>query len=149
MSNVIRWQPLSEMVTLRDAMDRLFDDAFTRPLGAADGGRFSMAPSVDLFETENDVVIKAALPGIKPDEVDINVTGEMITIKGETKDQSDEQDKAYHIREQRWGRFERGVSLPTSIVADKAKAEFENGILSITLPKADEVKPRTITVKAK
>jgi HSP20 family protein len=149
MSSVVRWQPLSEMVTLRDAMDRLFDEAYNRPLGMADGGRARMAPSVDLFETENDVVIKAALPGIKPEEVDINVTGEMITIKGETRDQTETQEKAYHIREHRWGRFERSVSLPTAIVADKAKAEFENGILTVTLPKADEVKPRTITVRAK
>jgi HSP20 family protein len=149
MSNVIRWQPLSEMVTLRDAMDRLFDDAFTRPLNMADGSRFRMAPSVDMFETENEVVIKAALPGIRAEEVDINVTGEMLTLKGQIKEQSETQDKAYHIREQRWGSFERSIPLPTAIIADKAKADFENGILTVTLPKADEVKPRTITVKAK
>jgi HSP20 family protein len=149
MSNLIRWQPLSEMVTLRDAMDRLFDDAFTRPLSMADGGRYRMAPSVDLFETQNEVVIQAALPGIKPEQVEINVTGEMLTLKGQIKEQSESEDKAYHIREQRWGSFERSISLPTAIVADKAKAEFENGVLTVTLPKADEVKPKTITVKAK
>ena len=65
------------------------------------------------------------------------------------KEQTESQDKAYHIREQRWGSFERSMALPTAVVADKAKAEFENGILTVTLPKADEVKPKTITVKAK
>lgn len=149
MSNVMRWQPLSEMVTLRDAMDRLLDDAFTRPLSMADGMRYRVAPSVDMFETENEVVIRAALPGMKADEVDINVTGDVLTLKGETSEQSESKDRSYHIREQRWGSFERSVALPTAIVADKARADFENGILTVTLPKADEVKPRSITVKAK
>jgi len=149
MSNLIRWQPMREMVTLRDAMDRLFDDAFTRPWGLTDGGRYGLAPSVDMFETDNEVVIKAALPGMKADEVEINVTGEMLTLKGETREKSEVKDKAYHLREQRWGTFERSVPLPTSVVSDKAKAEFEDGILTITLPKAEEVKPKTITVKAR
>jgi len=149
MSNLIRWQPMSDAVTLRDAMDRLFDDAFTRPWGHTDTGRYRMAPSLDLFETENDVVIKAALPGMKPEDVDINVTGEMLTLKGEVKDEAESKDKAYHIREHRWGTFERSIGLPVAVVADKARAEFENGILTVTLPKADEVKPKTITVKAK
>ena len=149
MSNLIRWQPMSEMVTLRDAMDRLFDEAFTRPWGLSDGGRSRMAPSVDMFETENEVVVKAALPGIKADQVDINVTGEVLTLKGETHEETDENGKSFHIREQRWGQFERSIVLPTAILADKAKAEFENGILTVTLPKADEVKPKTITVKTR
>ena len=149
MSNLIRWQPMREMVTLRDAMDRLFDEAFTKPWGMTDGGRLAAAPSLDMFETESDVVIKATLPGIKAEDVEINVTGEMLTIKGETKEKSEHKEKAYHIREQRWGRFERSVPLPTTVLSDKAKAEFEDGILTITLPKAEEVKPKTITVKAK
>lgn len=149
MSNLIRWQPMREMVTLRDAMDRLFDEAFTRPWGLIDGGRGMGVPSVNMYETENDVVIKAAVPGMKAEDVQLNVTGEMLTIKGETKEKSEVKEKAYHIREQRWGAFERSVALPTSVLADKAKAEFEDGVLTITLPEAEEVKPKTITVKAK
>jgi HSP20 family protein len=149
MSNLIRWQPMRDAVTLRDAMDRLFDEAFTRPWGLTDGGRYAAAPSLDLYETENDVVIKAALPGMKAEDVDINVTGEMLTIKGETKAENEVKERAYHIREQRWGTFERSVVLPTTVLSDKAKAEFEDGILTITLPKAEEVKPKTISVKAK
>ena len=149
MSNVIRWQPMREMVTLRDAMDQLFDEAFTRPRGLTDGGRIAMAPSLDMFETENDVVIRAALPGMKAEDVDINVTGELLTIKGETQEKSEVEEKSYHLREHRWGRFERSVALPTMVLSDKAKAEFEDGILTITLPKAEEVKPKSITVKAK
>jgi HSP20 family protein len=148
MSNLSRWQPMRQMVTLRDAMDRLFDDAFTRPLGQVDGWR-GFGPSVDMYETENEVVVKASLPGIKADDVQINVTGEMLSIRGETKESSEVKDKAYHIREQRYGTFERDLALPTMVLSDKAKAEFEDGILTITLPKAEEVKPKTITVKAK
>jgi HSP20 family protein len=137
---------MREMVTLREAMDRLFDDAFTRPLGLTDGWR---APAIDLYQTDDEVVVKAALPGVKADQVQINVTGDLLTIKGETKEGSETKDKNYHIREQRWGAFERSVMLPTAVVSDKAKAEFEDGVLTVTLPKAEEVKPKTITVKAK
>ena len=146
MSNLIRWEPAREMMSLRDAMDRLFDDAFTRPLSGRDGWS---VPAVDMYQTDDEIVVKVALPGIKADEVQINITGEVLTLKGEVKQEEEKKEKAWHIREQRYGSFERSVVLPTDVVADKAKAEFENGILTITLPKADEVKPRTITVKAK
>ena len=146
MSNLIRWEPAREMMTLREAMDHLFDDAFTRPLTLRDGWS---APAIDMYQTDDEIVVKASLPGVKADEVQINITGEILTLKGETKQVEEKKDKAWHMREQRWGAFERAIALPTEVVADKAKAEFENGILTITLPKADEVKPRTITVKAK
>jgi HSP20 family protein len=147
MSNIIRWEPAREMMTLREAMDRLFDDAFTRPLGF-NNGTWSV-PAVDMYQTDNEVVVKAVLPGIKGDEVQINVTGEILTIKGETKHEEEKKEKSYHLREHRWGAFERSIALPTEVVADKAKAEFENGVLTVTLPKADEVKPKTISIKTK
>jgi HSP20 family protein len=135
------------MMTLREAMDRLFDDAFTRPINLRDGGW--SAPAIDMYQTDDEVVVKAALPGFKADDVQINVTGEVLTIRGELKHEEEQKEKAWHIREQRWGSFERSVALPTDVVADKANADFANGILTITLPKAEEVKPKTITVKAK
>jgi HSP20 family protein len=146
MSNLIRWEPAREMMTLREAMDHLFDDAFTRPLSLA--GNWS-APAIDMYQTDNEIVVKAALPGIKADEVQINVTGDTLTVKGEVKQEEEKKEKAYHIREQRWGAFERSILLPTEVIADKAKADFENGILTVTLPKAEDVKPKTITVRAK
>lgn len=146
MSNLIRWEPAREMMTLREAMDRLFDDAFTRPLTLRDGWS---APAIDMFQTDDEIVVKAALPGFKPDEVQINVTGEVLTLKGEVKQQDEKKERAWHIREQRWGTFERSVVLPTDVISDQAKAEFENGILTITLPKAEEVKPKVINIKAK
>jgi HSP20 family protein len=147
MSSLIRWEPAREMMSLREAMDRLFDDAFTRPLSMS-GNAWSV-PAVDMYQTDNEVVVKAALPGIKSDEVQINVTGEVLTLKGEMKQESETKEKTYHLREQRWGAFERSIILPTDVVADKAKADFENGVLTITLPKAEEVKPKTITIKSK
>jgi HSP20 family protein len=136
------------MMTLREAMDRLFDDAFTRPLSVRDG--WSMAsPAIDMYQTDNDVVVKASIPGIKAEEVQINVTGDILTLKGEVQQEEERKDRAWHIREQRFGSFERSVVLPTDVKSDKAEAVFENGILTITLPKADEVKPKTINIKAK
>ena len=146
MSNLIRWEPAREMMTLREAMDHLFDDAFTRPLTLRDGWS---APAIDMYQTDDEIVVKASLPGVKADEVQINITGEILTLKGETKQVEEKKDKAWHMREQRWGTFERAIALPTEVVADKAKAEFENGILTITLPKAEEVKPKVINIKAK
>ena len=146
MSNLIRWEPAREMMTLREAMDRLFDDAFTRPLSLRDGWS---APAIDMYQTDDEIIVKAALPGFKPDEVQINITGEVLTLKGEAKQQEEKKEKAWHMREQRWGTFERSVVLPTDVVSDKAKAEFENGILTISLPKAEEVKPKVINIKAK
>ena len=147
MSNLTRWEPVREMMTLREAMDRLFDDAFTRPINLRDGGW--SAPAVDMYQTDDDVVVKVALPGFKAEEVQINVTGDVLSLRGDLKREQEEKDKAWHIREHRWSSFERSIALPTQVKADRANADFENGILTITLPKAEEVKPRTISVKAK
>ena len=150
MTNLTRWEPEREMLTLREAMDRLFDDAFTRPFSRVrDGGSTWSSLTIDMYETNNDVVVKAALPGLKADEVQINVNSDVLTIKGEMKHEEEKKDKSWHIREHRWGAFERSIRLPTGVMFDKAKAEFDNGILTITLPKSEEVKPRTITVKTK
>lgn len=148
MSNLIRWEPVREMMTLREAMDRLFDDAFTRPLSLRDGWSMS-TPAIDMYQTDNEVVLKASIPGIKAEEVQINITGDVLTLKGEVKQEDERQERAWHIREQRFGSFERSIALPTAVKTDKAEAVFEDGILTITLPKADEVKPKTINIKAK
>jgi HSP20 family protein len=150
MTNLTRWEPVRETMTLRDAMDRLFDDAFTRPFSLMrEGGSTWSSPAIDMYQTDNEVVVKAALPGIKADEVQINVTGDLLTLKGEVKREEEKKDRSWHVREHRWGAFERSITLPTGVISDKAKADFENGILTVTLPKSEEVKPKVITVKAK
>ena len=147
MSNLTRWEPVREMMTLRDAMDRLFDDAFTRPLNAS---AVSTIPAIDMYQTDDEVVVKATLPGLTADDdVDITVTGETLTLRGEYKQETEEKQATYHIREQRSGSFERSLLLPTDVKADKASANFENGVLTIARPSAEEVKPRSITIKTK
>ena len=149
-NNLTRWEPAREMMTLREAMDRLFDDALTRPFSLMrEGGSTWSSLPIDMYQTDNEVVVKAALPGIKADEVQINVTNDILTIKGEVKHEEEKKDKSWHIREHRWGAFERSVMLPTGVIADKAKAEFDNGILTISLPKSEEVKPKMISVRTK
>ena len=145
MSDLVQYRPRHEMMTLRDAMDQLFDEAFTSPFGMME---LSM-PAIDLYQTNDEVVVKATLPGMAPEDVEISVTGETLTLKGETKQMEEKDDAAYLIREQRYGRFERSLVLPTEVQSDKAKAEFESGILTISLPKAEQVRPKTIAVKVK
>jgi HSP20 family protein len=146
MSNLTRWEPVREMMTLREAMDRLFDDAFTRPVSMSGD---SVIPAIDLYQDADEVVLRAALPGLKAEDVQISITADVLTLRGEFKQENEKKEVTYHIREHRQGMFERSVMLPTDVQSDKAKADFENGILTITLPKAEAVKPKTITIKAK
>jgi len=147
MSNlIIRREPMHEMLTLREAMDRLFDDAFTRPLSLSGA---AVMPAIDLYQTEDDVVVKAALPGLKADDVQISITGDTLSLCGEFKQDDEQKEATYHIREKRYGSFERSMTLPVEVQTDKAEADFKDGVLTITLPKAEAVKPKTINVKAK
>lgn len=147
MSNLIlRREPVREMMTLREAMDQLFNDAFTRPLS---GPGMAAIPALDLYQTDDEIVVKVALPGLKSDDVQISVTGDTLTLRGEFKQEEEHKETIYHIREHRYGSFERSVVLPVDVQTDKADAEFKDGVLKVTLPKAETVKPKTITVKAK
>jgi HSP20 family protein len=149
-NNLTRWEPTREMMTLREAMDRLFNDAFTRPFSLMrEGGSTWSSPPIDMYQTDNEVVVKAALPGVKSDEVQINVNNDILTIKGEVNHEDEKKNQSWHIREQSWGAFERSIALPTGVVSDRANAEFENGVLTITLPKSEKAKPKTISIHAK
>lgn len=149
MSSMIPWRPFDELVSLRDAMDRLFEDSFIRPrLGwIAPSSAASLA--IDMYETANDVVVKAALPGVKPEEVEVTITGNTLTISGESKEENEIKEKDYIRQERRYGSFTRTVTLPDGLKADKAEAVFENGVLTLKVPKSDESKPKTIKINAK
>ena len=147
MSNIVRWQPLGDLVSLREAMDHLFEDAFITPRNWPLGATMDL--NLDVYETGNEVIVKAALPGMKPEDVDITLTGEVLTVSGETKEENEHQDKNYLRRERRYGSFTRSVTLPEGLQGDKAEAKFENGVLTLTIPKSEEVKPKKIQVKAK
>jgi HSP20 family protein len=146
MSNLTRWEPMREMMTLRQAMDQLFDDAFTRPRGASG---VSIVPAMDLYQTADEVVVKANLPGLKAEDVQISVANGVLSLHGEFKQENEQNEATYHVLERRYGSFERSVTLPTDVQTDKAKADFQDGVLTITLPKAETVKPKMITIKAK
>ncbi len=149
MSSLMRWDPFRDMVTLREAMDRLFEESFVRPRGERLAPLGAEALAVDIYETDNDIVVKASLPGVKPEEIDVSVTGNTLSIKGETKAEEEVKTENYIRRERRCGAFSRSLTLPTDVTVDKATAEFEHGVLTLTLPKVEEVKPRSIKIKAK
>jgi HSP20 family protein len=151
MSNgVVRWEPFKEMMSLREAMNHLFEDSFIRPSAwptPFEGEGLGLP--VDVIESKDNIVIKASVPGIKPEDIDVSVTGDLLTIRGETKSEERVEQGSYLRQERRYGKFERSLQLPTMVVADKADAKFEHGVLTLTLPKAEESKPRTIKVKTK
>ncbi|MBC7248881.1 MAG: Hsp20/alpha crystallin family protein [Anaerolineae bacterium] len=147
MSSLIRWQPFEDLVSLRDAMDRLFEESFIRPRSWL--MPFESGLAVDVYETDDNVVVEAALPGVKPEEVEVSLTGDVLTIKGETKAEKEEKEANYIRRERRYGAFCRSISLPGGLEGDKAEAEFEHGVLKLTIPKAESVKPKVIKVKTK
>lgn len=147
MSSIVRWEPIRDAVTLRDAMDRLFADSFVRPVGHSAGGA-ALEPAVDMYETENDLVVSAPIPGVRPEDVEITITGEVLTIKGATKSEYGEDGANYHRQERRFGAFARTLELPVSVEAAKAEAKVKDGVLTLTLPKAESLKPKTIKVKS-
>ena len=149
MANIVRWEPFRDLISLREAMDRLFEESFIRPRIGWPAPLGAGALAVDMYETDQDVVIKSSVPGVKTDDLDITITGDTLTIKGETKTEEKVERANYIRQERRYGAFCRSLILPTTIVTEKAKAEFENGVLTLTLPKAEEVKPKTIKVKTK
>jgi len=146
--NIVRWYPYREMVSLRQAMDKLFEDSFVWPSHLWPELR-SGSLSIDVCQTKDDVVVKAALPGVKPEEVNITITGDTLTIKGEHKKEEETKEKDYLCRECRYGAFSRSVTLPVEVESDKADASFEDGMLTVTIPKAEEFKPKQIKVKAR
>jgi HSP20 family protein len=105
--------------------------------------------AVDMYETDEAVVVKSAVPGVDPEHIDISIQGDTLTIRGETKMDKEVEEENYFCREHYYGAFSRSLTIPVSIEADAAEAEFEDGILTLTLPKAEELKPKAIRVKSK
>jgi HSP20 family protein len=144
-----RWHPFTELMSLRQAMDKLFEDSFVRPSRTLATLGEVTVPALDIYQTANEVVVKATLPGVTPDDVSIDITGETLTIKGETKAEEEVKKEDYLYQERRYGAFSRSVVLPSGLKTDKAEAAMEDGVLTLTIPKAEEVKPKAIKVKPK
>jgi len=142
---VERWDPFREAISLSDAMNSLFRESFVRPSGGSGQNGHATLP-LDVTENENEFVVKASLPGVKPEDVQITVHGDTLTIQGESKFEEEKKGDRWHLRERRVGSFQRSISLPTAVNSDKAQAHFEHGVLSLTLPKSEGAKPRQIKV---
>jgi len=143
---IVRWEPERELTSLRQAMDQLFRDAFVQWPGLP-YPEIGEGMTLDMYQTEKDLVVQVPLPGVKPEDVDISVTGDVLTIKAERKEEHKVEEADYFYRESRYGSFSRSVSLPVDVDADKAEANFENGMLTLTLPKAEVARAKKIPVK--
>ncbi|HSJ58598.1 MAG TPA: Hsp20/alpha crystallin family protein [Anaerolineae bacterium] len=139
------WEPLGTLMTMQQAVDRLYDETYGRRQDWRRGERVELLP-VDAYSTPEKVVILASVPGLSPEDVDITIEGETLTIRGTIQPPAENVD--YVIQERRFGPFSRTLTLNVPVQAEKAEAVFENGVLTLTIPKAEEVKPRQIKVKS-
>ena len=148
MTALVRWQPYREMVSLSDVMDRMLSRSFFRPfdLTTSYWGATQAMP-VDIAENAEGYTVKASVPGVKPEELDINIENNVLTIRAERK--AEESNDELRLQERYYGRLERCFTLPAEVDASKAEAKLEHGVLTLSLPKAEAVKPKTIKVEAK
>lgn len=147
---IVRWSPARELLTLRDQMDRLMEDFWGSPWGRRPvswEGAVAGFP-VDVYQTDKEYVVKAILPGVKPENLDVSIVGETLTIKATTQEEKDVKEEDWLLRESRYNAFSRSITLPSEVQADKVDATLENGILTLKIPKAEAILPKTIKVKA-
>ncbi len=141
-----RYDPFQEMMTLRRAVDRLFDSTTNSESGWQPASAWGLA--LDVIENQDAFMVKASIPGINPDDLEITYNNDTLTIKGEIKADETVEEAAYHLRERRFGTFSRSLILPYKVNADAIEAAYHAGVLTLTLPKAEEVKPKRIAIKA-
>ncbi len=140
-----RWEPFREMMTLRDAVDRLFQQSWVQPGGLLAGMRTEGMP-LDVVERDNAFVVRAGVQGIDPEGIQVTIQGDTLTIRGESKGEEEKSGDNWLMREHRRGTLQRTISLPTPVNADAVEATCENGVLTLTLPKAEEARPRRIPI---
>lgn len=145
--NIVKYDPFRELRSLQDEMNRLFNVGVSRSGNGEDIVRGAWSPSVDIFESQDKIVLEAELAGMKPEEVDISIENNVITLKGERNFEKKEESENYHRVERSYGSFTRSFTLPRTVIGDEAEASFENGVLRITLPKREEAKARKIEIK--
>lgn len=149
--SIVRFDPFEEVGTLRRAMDRMLEDFFTTRRSLNDPASLpalAWGPAVEMYETEGEVVVRAELPNIDPKQVDITVTNDAITLRGETKHEEEQKGKNYYRRELRSGAFTRTLPLVTEVKNAEAKATYKDGVLEVRIPKSERVKPTSVKVQA-
>ncbi|HAV21047.1 MAG TPA: hypothetical protein DEQ54_03405 [Firmicutes bacterium] len=141
--NLTRWDPFDDLVGIRETMNRIFDETFAKRGIARLGSGRTWCPSVDMYETEDNVVVRADLPGVNQKDVELTLTDNALTIRGESKYEKEIEDKNVYRRERAYGHFARTLPITTKIKPDQARAEFKNGVLEVIIPKAPEAKGKT------
>jgi HSP20 family protein len=147
MPDLTEWRPFREVSRLRREMDRLWDDFFGPGRRAFRPQEAEWVPSLDVSESPDKVVVKAEVPGIEAKDINISLSGDVLTIKGEKKSEREEKKENYHLVERSYGSFSRAIRLPAAVAADKIEADYKHGILTITCPKKEEAKPKAIEIK--
>jgi HSP20 family protein len=144
---LVRWDPFTEIANMRSAFDRMFDETFPRLVQARNGEDIASGSlGIDVYETPEEMVVKAAVPGVDPNDVDISVEEDVLTIRGDSRHESEVKEENYLRRELRYGSFGRSLRLPPTVDPDNASATFEHGILKLTFPKKPEAKARSIKI---
>jgi len=144
MPAVIRWSPARQLVRLSDAMDRMFDETWARPFARSER---ELRLPLDVYTTPSEIVLTANVPGLKPEDVDVTLEGDTLMLRGEFKAPMDNVD--YIFQERPYGKFNRTLTINVPVDHEKVEASFENGVLTITLPKAEAARPKTIKVEVK
>ncbi len=149
---LVKWRPIREFDTLKRDMEKLFGDTFESFGGRGwlpgiAEQRNGIIPNVDMLDKKNEIVVKAQIPGVEKEDVDLTITRDAVTIKGEIKKEEEEKKNDYYCSECTYGSFLRTIPLPTEIDTSKAKASFKNGVLKLTLPKHEDVKAKEIKLK--
>jgi len=143
---VIRWDPFRDLNVLQDRMNRLFDDAGRGWRHDEPASTTTWSPSVDIYETEGDIVVKAELPGIDRKDITLNLEKNVLTIRGERKFEKEAKDDNYHRIERSYGAFSRSFSIPATVNEEKISADYKDGVLTISLPKKEQAKPKQIQI---
>jgi HSP20 family protein len=139
------WRPFRELSTLRDEMDKMWNRFFSGWPNMEFRGEW--APSLDVSETKDSLVVKAEVPGMDPKDINISLANGLLTIKGEKRQEKEEKDENYHMVERSYGSFARSIQLPREVKSDKIEATYKNGVLKVTLPKSEEAKKKEIKIK--
>ena len=143
---LVKWTPFGDLPAFRREVERLFD-RFLGELPRVDLSGAGWAPHLDMTETKECLIVKAELPGLEVKDLDITISGNTLALKGEKRQVREDQDEHHHLLERSYGAFARTVELPTTVAADKVKAAFKNGVLTITLPKTEEAKRKPISIE--
>lgn len=143
---IVRWEPFRDLLTTQDRFNRLFNDHFANAFGGDQLNAKGWTPAVDIYETDQNLVIKAELPGIDPKDLEVRVEDGTLYLKGERKYEREVKEESYHRVERSYGSFARTFSLPRTINTEDIKADYKDGILTLTMPKREEAKPKTVKI---